>query len=103
MNKKSTPIEDIEKVEITQSATVTLKDKPHQIFYADQLAGMQFGPFTTKMTLALANADSTMSPVITVVMPTIALLSLAKQIDSVLSNPETRSQMEASFGEFLKM
>ena len=63
---------------------------PAPIFYADQPAEMMMGPITSKLTLGVVEADDSEfpRPVVTVVMPSTALLHLARDIVAQFEEPK---------------
>ncbi|MDF3837172.1 hypothetical protein P3W85_30075 [Cupriavidus basilensis] len=59
------------------------------LVYADQIAQLAIGPFVTKLTLGMDDGvpDVVPRPVVTIVMPTQALLQLADSVRAAIATP----------------
>lgn len=74
--------------------TVMHGDAP--TFYADQPSGMAFSPQVTKITFGVDDNDSTNEfprAVVTVVLPTDALLTMVRDITDILESEAFKSEM----------
>ncbi|MBD3825627.1 hypothetical protein [Stenotrophomonas sp.] len=66
------------------------------IFYADQPAGMAFSPQVTRLTFGIEDDDESSDfprPVVSVVMPTDAVISMVRDIMEVLENDKFKEDM----------
>ena len=79
----------------SEFAAMDLMPSPSTI-YADQLAQLAMGPFVTKMVFGTGERAGTLpTPVQTIIMPTGAVLAMAQQILSGLTNEHARAVMVA--------
>lgn len=65
-------------------------------FYADQPAGMAFSPQVTKITFGVDDNDSTNEfprPVVTIVLPTDAVLNMVRDMVDILGSEEFKAEM----------
>ncbi|WP_411851594.1 hypothetical protein ACLB90_03210 [Stenotrophomonas sp. LGBM10] len=66
------------------------------IFYADQPAGMAFSPQVTRLTFGIEDDDESSDfprPVVSVVMPTDAVITMVRDIMEVLENDRFKDDM----------
>ena len=73
-----------------------------RLIAADQLAQVAVGPFISKLVFGIdRKVGEVPDPVIAITMPTTALLAMAQQIISLLSQPEVQSTMRADMEKHL--
>jgi hypothetical protein len=83
------------------STIVDKSDSPHQLIYADQMASIAFGPFVSRVTLSVENHNSrTRDPVVTLVIPTVALHQLANQILFSLADKKNNVELLKQYEVF---
>ena len=78
-----------------------LKDVP--LIYADKMAGVVFGFSTSRIVLANERTPSDDDPVVTVVMPTPALVTMALEILATTANEELIGEMEERYRSIVDM
>lgn len=85
MSKRATPRAKTPKASVDERAATV---------YADTIIGMTAGAYTSRIVLACEDGQTSEKvPVMTLVMPTQALYSVAVHIVATLTNPETRKNM----------
>jgi hypothetical protein len=70
------------------------------LVYADQVAGMAIGPFTSRLVFAVENPGSPPIPTVTLVMPTPNLHAIARQLNELLSNEKNKEQFANAFKQY---
>jgi NAD(P)H-dependent flavin oxidoreductase YrpB (nitropropane dioxygenase family) len=70
------------------------------LIYADQVAGMAIGPFTSKLVFAVENPGSLPVPIATLVMPTPSLHAMARQLNDLLSDENNKEQFANAFKRY---
>lgn len=114
MSNKKSPSEKAEQVSEVQpehvqsapdapsAAAMTMNSVPHTLLYADQLSFMAVSPFTTKLTFGVVEPNNaSVTTTVTIVMPTISVANMGKEIEKNLTKPEVRASMGSAFKEFL--
>lgn len=70
--------------------------------YADQLAQLAVGPFASKLTFGVdRKLGEVPTPVVTIALPTPALLSLAKQVFQILGNPNIQNNLKGEISDYI--
>ena len=79
----------------------TLLESPN-VVYVDQVAQIGLGPFVTKLTFGTGTVQGEIpKPVITVVMPTNAVLTMCQHIVTVIGQDETKKGLVAELERYL--
>jgi len=74
-----------------------------ETLYADALTQLALGPHVSKLTFGGdAGASGTLASVVTLVLPTPALLDLVANVMKALSQKETQQQLHADLAEHIK-
>lgn len=73
-----------------------------EMFYADQIAQMQIGPYVSKLTFGLDDGvpNVTPRPSVTVVIPTQALLQMAHTAHDIIGGDKMRDALEEQHKSF---
>lgn len=83
------------------SATDALLEAPSTI-YADQLAQLSIGPFVSKLTFGHDRKPGEIpAPVQTIVMPTPALLLLARQVMQLVNTEQVATGIRSELSAYL--
>ena len=77
---------------------------PHQVIYTDQMATAAFGPYVSRLVFALENhVANSRDPVVTIVIPTVALHQLATQILAALADKTHNVELIRQYEAFTKV
>jgi len=91
--KKPTHTESVSDEQIVQAPTT---------IYADQHAQLAVGPYVSKLTFGIEQKPGEVpNPILTVVLPTPALLNLAHQIFQIMGNSEIQQGFQADIAAFI--
>lgn len=70
--------------------------------YADQLAQLAIGPFASKLTFGVDRKQGDVpAPVVTIALPTPALLNLAKQVFQILENQGIQKALKGEIEDYV--
>jgi hypothetical protein len=93
-------------VETGSVAPSSLKDQfsaTVPVIYADQVMGLAFGPFVSRLTVGIEDAmNSKRVATATLVMPTNMLHVALNELSKQLSSEETRAQFEQQYKDYLE-
>lgn len=74
---------------------------PH-VIYADQIAQVGLGPYVTKLTFGTGDVQGQLpAPIVTIVMPTTAVLTMCQHIVQVLQIDDTNKNIVAEVERYL--
>ncbi len=86
--------------EFTVNASVA--SGPMPLTFADAVANIQYGPFTSKVFLATQSTPNQFVTTACVVLPTIALVQLAKLLSEQLNDVDMKAHFQHHYSELIR-
>jgi hypothetical protein len=75
---------------------------PMPLIFADAVANIQYGPFTSKVFLATQPTPNQFVTTACVVLPTVALIHLAKMLSEQLNDVGMKAHFELHYAELIR-